>query len=838
MRKLKNRIFSLLLSVVTVVSMLSGTAIGASAAYDKDVSNLTAAEICLEMGAGWNLGNSLDATNAYTLDSETSWGNPKTTKAMIDAVKKQGFTCVRVPVTWFNHMDSNYQVNSEWMARVKEVVNYCVDDGLYVILNSHHESWNRPTTDNYEAASNELKILWKQIATEFAGYDRHLIFEGMNEPRNYDGANEWDGGTAEMRAVINKLNADFVETVRSTGGINSTRCLMIPTYAASIEYAAMADLEIPDDDNIIVSVHGYAPYNFAFNVGSGATSTFSSDQQIALDAIFKNISNLFISKGIPVCMGEYSATNKDNLDERVKWAAYYAKKCKELGMSCMLWDNNAYTSGSSEAHGHLNRFDNGNSWYDQPVVDAIVKSYNETEVDIPEPLTVPDLSKANCTVLSEQTMTAEGYSPTAAVQYDFTKMKENSVIAVYFSGSANPKFVLQDNRSYSVWCEVSAYVIENGVAYYSYDDLNEAYTAQYQSAYGETPSVPFYQAFQCFVTGAGSQVTVTKIVYAELSDSNVTETKSIDQCSVSLSGDSFSYTGSAIEPAVTVMDGSTVLTKGTDYTVSYSNNVNAGTATVTVNGIGNYTGSVSKNFTIVKTEEKITDLSQCDITLSYTTYEYTGLAAKPKVTVKAGNDVLVSGTDYAVRYANNVEIGTAQVIIAGKGSYTGRVTKTFEIIESSNKDIADCTITLSKTVYKSSGSACKPKVTVTNGSTTLTAGTDYVVRYVDNVEPGTASVIIAGRGNYTGRVTKTFTILDSNAKQISDCTITLSKTQFTYTGNSCKPKVTVKDGDTVLTIGTDYNVRYVNNVNVGTATVVISGTGKYQGIVNKTFTIM
>ena len=195
-------------------------------------------------------------------------------------------------------------------------------------------------------------------------------------------------------------------------------------------------------------------------------------------------------------------------------------------------------------------------------------------------------------------------------------------------------------------------------------------------------------------------------------------------------------------------------------------------------------------------------------------------------------------TDYAVRYIDNIEVGTASVKISGKGDYTGSVTKTFTITASTSKNLSDCTISLSKTVYKSDGTARKPKVTITDGNTTLTLGTDYLVRYVDNIEPGTASVIIAGRGSYTGRITKTFTILDSNAKQISECEITLSKTTFTYTGNTCKPKVTVKDGDTVLTIGTDYNIRYVDNVNVGTATVVVSGTGKYQGIVYKTFSIV
>ena len=231
------------------------------------------------------------------------------------------------------------------------------------------------------------------------------------------------------------------------------------------------------------------------------------------------------------------------------------------------------------------------------------------------------------------------------------------------------------------------------------------------------------------------------------------------------------------------------------------------------------------------------ELSDCTIELSSNKMMYTGNALKPKVTIKNGSKTLVLNTDYAIRYSNNIDVGTASVIISGRGKYIGKITKTFEIVEKTY-DLSDCTITLNKTMFKSTGNAIKPSVTVKNGSAVLTAGTDYIVRYVNNINPGKASVIIAGKGKYTGRITKTFTILDSNAKDISECTIKLNKTTFNYTGKGVKPKVTVTDGDTVLQPTVDYNVKYVNNIEAGTATVVISGTGKYQGKVNKTFTIV
>ena len=136
----------------------------------KDVSKMTPFEIAADMGVGWNLGNTLDShdgTNhkSLGLNAETYWGNPKTTKALIDAVKAKGFNTIRVPVTWYPHADANFNIDTAWMDRVKEVVDWCIDEDTYVILNIHHEEWNTPTNANYSAASKELKAFWKQIAS-------------------------------------------------------------------------------------------------------------------------------------------------------------------------------------------------------------------------------------------------------------------------------------------------------------------------------------------------------------------------------------------------------------------------------------------------------------------------------------------------------------------------------------------------------------------------------------------------------------------------------------------------------------------------------------------------
>jgi hypothetical protein len=283
------------------------------------------------------------------------------------------------------------------------------------------------------------------------------------------------------------------------------------------------------------------------------------------------------------------------------------------------------------------------------------------------------------------------------------------------------------------------------------------------------------------------------------------------------------YTGSEIKPPVTVTDGSTTLTAGTDYTVSYTSDVTAGTATVTVAGAGNYTGSAQKTFTI--TQKSMTSSMISDIP----SQTYTGSEITPTVTVKDGSTTLTAGTDYTVSYTSDVNAGTATVTVAGAGNYTGNAQKTFTITQKSmtSSMISD----IPSQIY--TGSEIKPPVTVKDGSTTLTAGTDYTVSYTSDVNAGTATVTVAGAGNYTGSAQKTFTITQKSmtSSMISDIPLQ------TYTGSEIKPPVTVKDGSTTLTAGTDYTVSYTSDVNAGTATVTVAGAGNYTGSAQKTFTI-
>ena len=284
------------------------------------------------------------------------------------------------------------------------------------------------------------------------------------------------------------------------------------------------------------------------------------------------------------------------------------------------------------------------------------------------------------------------------------------------------------------------------------------------------------------------------------------------------------YNGSAQTPAVTLMKGTTTLTSGTDYTVSYSNNTNAGTATVTITGMGNYTGTKTANFTInPKNASNLTISSIAAVT-------YNGSAQTPTVTVKDGITTLTSGTDYTVSYSNNTNAGTATVTITGMGNYTGTKTANFTI---NPKNASNLTInSIAAVTYN--GSAQTPTVTVKDGTTTLTNGTDYTVSYSNNTNAGTATMTVTGKGNYTGTKTATFTINPKNASYLTISSIAAA----TYNGFAQTPAVTVKDGTTTLTSGTDYTVSYSNNTNVGTATVTITGMGNYTGTKTASFTIL
>ena len=324
-------------------------------------SGKTAMEFVQDIRLGWNLGNTLDSTNNGTSDIkvfETCWGCPYTTQDMIKDIKKAGFNAVRVPVSWGQKTNGapEYKIRDDWMQRVQTIVDWVMDEGMYCIVNIHHDNaqidngaYFYPDKAHLDQSKAFVSAIWKQIGARFAGYDEKLIFETLNEPRLQGNQTyEWnvkdDDVCHEAFDCINTLNATALEAIRSSGGNNGTRFVMMPGYAAKPEALVLSSLKFPENDkHLILSVHAYTPYDFALNKnGTGSWDESSGGRDII--NVFETVKNQFISKGIPVIIGEFCAVNKNNEDTRAKWAEFYTKEATARGIRCFWWDNCQFTS--------------------------------------------------------------------------------------------------------------------------------------------------------------------------------------------------------------------------------------------------------------------------------------------------------------------------------------------------------------------------------------------------------------------------------------------------------------------------------------------------------------
>ncbi|MCL2202676.1 MAG: glycoside hydrolase family 5 protein [Defluviitaleaceae bacterium] len=379
--------------------LLPGASPGAVTA---DFNPVTATQWVAGVRVGWNLGNTLDAhggpggfawlggglyANTTVAEMEYAWVNHITTRENIEAVAAAGFDTIRIPVTWFKALDEGMHIRRDWMARVHEIVGWAMDAGLKVILNTHHDEYIFHLSDAYMKASREAMIrVWQQIAYAFRDYNEQLMFEGLNEPRTIGSPAEWTGGTPEERHNLNILNQLFVDVVRASGGNNAYRVLMVPTYAASAAAVAQRALVLPTDtvpDRIVVSLHIYAPWEFALRTGPvGTQDTWSADNPADIAPIIEPLDlayELFVSRGIPVIIGEMGALNRGNEAYRAQWAYFFISSARALGMPSVWWDNGiAWITrenpwgGWDETFGLLNRADN--TFYSELILDAIMQA--------------------------------------------------------------------------------------------------------------------------------------------------------------------------------------------------------------------------------------------------------------------------------------------------------------------------------------------------------------------------------------------------------------------------------------------------------------------------------
>ena len=808
MKSVSKRYLSFILSLLMAMTIFVGLDLGdinAQALSGDTLKNADTEAILEDMGLGWNLGNSLDATRGSGLDTETSWSNPKTTQALIDKVKSLGFNTVRVPVSWGKHVSGdNYTIDSAWLARVKEVVDYCYKNDMYVILNIHHDTKSSvnssetgyyPRSSAYSSSEKFVTSVWSQVAEYFKDYDYHLIFETLNEPRLIGTGYEWwfskwsiPSEVKDAIDCINKLNQKAVDTIRTTGSNNRGRLIMCPGYDASIDGATVSGFKLPTDisgnkNRIAVSVHAYSPYNFAMNVGSGSTSTYTSSIKNELQDLFSTLKSNFRDKGIPVVIGEFGSTDKNNTAERVKWATDYTALAKKNNIPCVLWDNNAFAryNGSSivlnsEYHGYINRKNNTVTSPAKDVIEALMKPYGKKA----------DLNcSSSVTIVAGQSKNIGASSSTSG--------------AVLTYKSTTPSICTVDKNG-----NVTA--LKTGIGYVTV-----------------TASANGYDSVSKDV----------KIVVSK---------KSLNNGLLTLSETSYVYDGTYKKPAATVTLDGKVLQAGRDYTISYRNNLNVGAATVIATGMGDYTGYTSKNFTITKRAMAGGTVSVAS------SVSFTGSNITPSVTVKVAGRTLTSGTDYTVSYSNNKNVGTASVYVYGKGNYSGSLSAKFDIVPAKQQ------IQKLETRYKGFYIDWAQKGSATGYDIEYSVSSNMsgaVSRHLTANRPDTLTVSgLAGDKVYYVRV-RSYTNVNgkvyygawSDVKSIKTANNDITKATVSgistkaFTGKAITQNVTVKVGSTVLKNGTDYTVSYSNNKKVGKATVKITGKGKYGGVITKTFTI-
>lgn len=487
---------------------------------------LTAFEITEEMKIGWNIGNSLDATSSSSnpgLNSETAWGNPKITQELIDAVKAKGFNTIRIPTTWYQHLDEENNIDPAWLARVHEVVDYCYNNDMYVILNLHHENWvNRADLGTaYEEMQPKLLKIWQQIADEFTDYDQHLIFECMNEPRAVGTDHEWWGPQQSEVDCINQLNADFVELIRNDDSpYADTRLLMIPGYCASSDLTMISKIEVPEDDYVAISIHAYSPYAFTMDKTVEDHSVFTDAYRAELSSILEGVRSTFIENDIPVVIGEFGASNYDNTEARCEWAEHYISTTKKYGIPCVLWDNDARgNTDKAERHDYINR--DTYEWYEDSVqvVDAMMSVHADDSIVWGSEGKGPEyvhssIDSGSILTSSSQTIDASVSGGNCSANYDVSwSALDGKEIAVQFTGDA-PIACFMDS-AWGGWTQVNPYDVdkENGIAYYSYDDIKAAWTST---------SAPAHLC--CMTMGVTTITKISIINAAEIAETEPSET--------------------------------------------------------------------------------------------------------------------------------------------------------------------------------------------------------------------------------------------------------------------------------------------------------------------------
>lgn len=417
---------------------------------------------------------------SYTKEQyfEALWNNPLTTRSMITEIKRSGFNAVRVPITYFNHTNSENIVDESWLDRVAEVVDYVVDQDMYCIIDMHNDGstsgWLRVNTDKSEEVLKKYEDIWTQVAERFKNYGDRLLFEGYSELTNKDEV--WGYPGEEDIDWVNNLAQLFVDTVRKTGGNNTQRFLLVSPYAASHEQEIIDGFKLPTDsaqDRLIVSIHAYTPADFSwsYEAEDEVTAWGSDYNKSVIDELFQRLDSRFVSRGTPVLITEFGSVSKNatgvmdepdpvsdsdaetpeppagaggssgtsavqenddgeddeeaippNTPDRVAHARYYVGKAREYGISCFWWDSGDLLDRDSS------------TWVYPEIVDAMVNTVST------------HINKATVAPIEPQYATGEGVMPPVSLSIEAQGVSGTSVVkltegvdyTVSYAGNVEP----------------------------------------------------------------------------------------------------------------------------------------------------------------------------------------------------------------------------------------------------------------------------------------------------------------------------------------------------------------------------------------------------------------
>ncbi|MEV1066062.1 cellulase family glycosylhydrolase [Streptomyces sp. NPDC050263] len=351
------RLASLLLTLIVMLATAGGTASAASAEPGGATPSrpairvpAAAADAVAAMQPSWNMGNTLDA-----IPDETSWGNPPATKALFDTIRSQGFRSVRIPVTWTDHQSATapYTIDTTFMNRVKQVVDWALADGLYVVVDIHHDSWqwiaNMPA--DHDRTLARFNASWTQIAAAFKDEPRTLLFESINEPQ-FNNASD-----AQKTQLLDELNTSFHSIVRSSGGQNGSRLLVLPTVGSTPSQDLMEHLSTAmgalHDNNLVATVHYYGYWPFSVNIAGG--TRFDATSLKDMTDAFARMRDVFVAKGIPVYVGEFGLLSYPDYfqpdvverGEALKYFEQFGHLARTTGVTTALWDAYNYLNRST-----------------------------------------------------------------------------------------------------------------------------------------------------------------------------------------------------------------------------------------------------------------------------------------------------------------------------------------------------------------------------------------------------------------------------------------------------------------------------------------------------------